>query len=86
MSVEDKYKENNIKAQQLVRIEIEKVKMGFSKKSIVQLESILNELEKTLKRNNLPLSYPRFIVDSWDFQDKLGIELLSLAELYERWK
>lgn len=86
MSVEEKYKENNIKVQQLVRIEIEKVKMGISNKSIVQLESILKELEKTLKRNNLPLSYPRYIVDSWDFQDKLGIELLNLAELYERWK
>ena len=32
------------------------------------------------------LSYPRIIIDSWDFQDKLGMELLDLAELYEHWK
>lgn len=47
---------------------------------------ILEELEQTLNNKCLPLSYPRIVVDSWDFQDKLGMELLDLAELYKRWK
>lgn len=86
MSVEEKYKKKNVGVQQHVRNEIEKIKKGLSKKDIVQLNVILEELEKTLNNKCLPLSYPRIVVDSWDFQDKLGIELLDLAELYRRWR
>lgn len=86
MSIEEKLKKDNVNVQQQVKIEIENIKKGHSKKNIDQLNMILKELEGMLKIKNLPLSYPRFIVDSWDIQDKLGIELLKVAELYKRWK
>ena len=86
MSIEEKYKKNNGNVQQHVRCEIENIKNGFSKKNLVQLSVILEELEKMLNNKNLPLSYPRIIVDTWDFQDELGMELLNLAELYKRWR
>lgn len=53
---------------------MENIKKGISKK-LTQLNVILEELEKTLNNKCLPLSYPRIIVDSWDFQDILGMEL-----------
>ena len=56
--------------QQQIRLEIENIKKGNSKKNIDQLNAILEELRKTLSNKNLPLSFPRIIVDSWDFQDK----------------
>lgn len=86
MSIEEKYKKKNIDVQQKIRREIENVKEGISKKNLNQLNLILEELEKTEKDKCLPLSYPRLIVDSWDFHDKLGLELLDLADLYKRWK
>ncbi len=85
MSIEEKYKKNNVDVQQRVRSEMENIKKGISKKNLAQLSVILEELEKTLNNKCLPLCYPRIIVDSWDFQDKLGMELLNLAELYKRW-
>lgn len=86
MSIEDKYKKKNVDIQQHVKSEIENIKKGLSKKNLVQLGMILEELEKMLNSKCLPLSYPRIIVDSWDFHDKLGMELLDLAELYKHWK
>lgn len=86
MSIEEKHKKNNMDVQQHVKSEMENIKKGHSKKNLVQLTVILEELEKTLNYKCLPISYPRIIVDSWDFQDKLGKELLDLAELYKRWK
>ena len=69
MSIEEKYKKKNVDIQQHVRREMENIKKGISKKNLVQLNVILDELEKTLNNKCLPLSYPRIIVDSWDFQD-----------------
>lgn len=86
MSIEEKYKKNNMDVQQHIKSEMENIKKGLSKKNLVQLSAILEELEKTLNNKCLPLSYPRIIIDSWDFQDKLGMELLDLAELYKHWK
>ncbi len=76
MSIEEKYKKKNVDIQQHVRSEMENIKKGISKKNLVQLNVILDELEKTLNNKCLPLSYPRIIVDSWDFQDKLVFHLL----------
>ena len=76
MSIEEKYKKKNVDIQQHVRSEMENIKKGISKKNLVQLNVILDELEKTLNYKCLPLSYPRIIVDSWDFQDKLVFHLL----------
>ena len=50
------------------------------------LNEILVELKKMLNNKCLQLSYPRIIIDSWDFKDELGIKLLDLAELYKRMK
>lgn len=86
MSIEERYKKNNVDVQQQIKLEMENIKKGIGKKNLVQLNVILEELEKTLNNKCLPLSYPRIIVDSWDFQDKLGMELLDLAELYKRWE
>ena len=85
MLLEDKYKKN-IDIQLRVRREMEYVQKGQSNKNYAQLSSILEELEKMLNSKNLKLCYPRMIVDSWDFTDELGLELLDLAELYKRWK
>lgn len=60
--------------------------MVEAKKNKTQLISILKELEKTMIRKCLPLLYPRVIVDSWNHEDGLGIELLELAELYRKMK
>lgn len=86
MSIEEKYKKKNMDVQQQVKSELINVKKGLSDKNIVQLGTILKELEKILNNKCLPLSYPRIIVDSWDYHDKLGMELLDLAKLYNRWK
>ncbi len=86
MSLEDKYKKKNIDIQLRVRREMEYVQKGQSNKNYAQLSNILEELEKMLNSKNLKLCYPRMIVDSWDFTDELGLELLDLAELYKRWK
>ena len=86
MSLEDKYKKKNIDIQLRVRREMEYVQKGQSNKNYAQLSNILEELEKMLNSKNLKLCYPKMIVDSWDFTDELGLELLDLAELYKRWK
>ena len=86
MSLEDKYNKKNIDIQLRVRREMEYVQKGQSNKNYAQLSNILEELEKMLNSKNLKLCYPRMIVDSWDFTDELGLELLDLAEVYKRWK
>lgn len=85
MSIETRFKEKNNIIQQQVKIEIDRIKKGQSKKNYDQLHFILEELEKMMNNKCLPIYYPRMIVDSWDFNDKLGLELLDLAELYKRW-
>ena len=73
------YKRNS-ELQQKIKLEIEKVKMGQSKKNMVQLQTILTELQKSNMQKNVILSYPRIIVDSWDYSDQLGMELLELEK------
>lgn len=86
MSVESKYKKINMDIQQEIKREMENAKNGKSTKDYTQLRNILEELEKMMNDKCLPLSYPRIIVDSWDFTDELGLGLLELAEIYKRWK
>lgn len=86
MSVESKYKKKNMDIQQQIKKEMENAKNGKSTKDYTQLRNILEELEKMMNDKCLPLSYPRIIVDSWDFTDELGLGLLELAEIYKRWK
>lgn len=83
MSVEKSLKKRNEELQQKIVLEIEKVKEGRSSKNLGQLQIILEELQNSTKIKNGILSYPRIIIDSWDYSDKLGIELIELAELYK---
>ena len=84
MSIEENFNKRNSKLQQKIELEIEKVKVGQSKKNMVQLQTILAELQKSNMQKNVILSYPRIIVDSWDYSDELGVELLERAELYRK--
>ena len=83
MSIEENFNKRNSELQQKIELE-EKVKVGQSKKNMVQLQTILTELQKSNTQKNIILSYPRIIVDSWDYSDQLGMELLGLAELYKK--
>lgn len=72
-----------------IESEIELVNKGLKKRSIHQLETIINDVKIMIKikDSNLFLpSYPRFIIDSWDYSDLLGIELLKFNELYRKIK
>ena len=80
MTIEENFNKRNSELQQKIKLEIEKVKMGQSKKNMVQLQTILTELQKSNMQKNVILSYPRIIVDSWDYSDQLGMELLELEE------
>lgn len=86
MSIEEKFKSRNLIMQNKVKEEIDKVTNGTSSKNLSQLHTILEELNQMLIEKQLPVKFSRFIVDSWDYQDELGIELLDLASLYKRWK
>lgn len=76
--------EKNIKLQKSIIKEIENVHKGLSNKSINQLETILIELKKIEKGENIILAYPRFIIDTWDFEDLLAYELMELFEIYKK--
>lgn len=72
-----------------IESEIELVNKGLKKRSNHQLETIINDVKIMIKikDSNLFLpSYPRFIIDSWDYNDSLGIELLKFNELYRKIK
>ncbi len=82
---EDKY----IELIQTVENEIDLVKNGLKERSNQQLKTIifdLNKMNDIRNSNQFVPSYPRFIVDSWDFSDSLGIELLKFYELYKKIK
>ncbi|MCI8925889.1 MAG: hypothetical protein HFI45_18255 [Lachnospiraceae bacterium] len=84
MPITEKLSKKNNELQKKVISEIEKVKVGQSKKNILQLQTILNELQNSDKKRDMTLSYPRTIIDSWDYSDQLGNELIELAELYKK--
>ncbi len=83
MSIEE-YKKRNSLLQEKIIAEIEEVKRGKSAKNMLQLQGILEELKNSSVKKNISLYYPRVIVDSWDYSDQLGIELMELAALYEK--
>ena len=77
MSLEERFKKKNSELQQKIEVEIVKVKEGQSKRNMVQLQTILIELQASSRQRNVTLSYPRIIIDSWDYSDQLGVELWS---------
>ena len=84
MPLEEQFIKRNGELQQKVKEEIEKVKEGQSERNIVQLQTILSELQTSSRQKNIILSYPRIIIDSWDYSDYLGMELVELSELYKK--
>ena len=84
MSLEERFNKKNSELQQKIEVEIVKVKEGQSKRNMVQLQTILSELQTSSRQKNIILSYPRIIIDSWDYSDYLGMELVELAELYKK--
>ena len=77
------YNEIMIKLQK----EIDEARKGVSKKSMQQLLTIMGDIQQMSEVRNdkafLP-SYPRFIIESWDFTDPLGMELIKLLEIYKK--
>lgn len=86
MTIEDKFYGKNRELQKKILVEIDNVKNGLSKKNISQLETILRELRNSEKDRGIVLNYPRMIIDSWDYSDMLGVELIELAEMYKKIK
>ena len=84
MSIEENFNKRNSELQQKKEFEIEKEKERQTKKKILTTQTILTELQKSNTQKNIILSYPQIIVDSWDYSDQLGMELLGLAELYKK--
>ncbi|WP_027296625.1 hypothetical protein [Robinsoniella sp. KNHs210] len=86
MSIEEIFYNKNLELQQKVKDEILSSKKRASSKNIFQLNTILEELEKIEKQKNITLKYPRIIIDSWDYSDNLGLELIELAKIYGKIK
>lgn len=84
MSLEEKMFDKNIELKNKVSDEIKRVQKGESKKNLYQLQTILNELYLIEQGKELILSYPRLILDSWDYSDSLGLELLEFAEKHKK--
>ena len=86
MILKEEFIKKNTELTRKVIEEIANVQKGLSKKNILQLNSILHELNLMVKQKNLNIYYPRIIVDSWDHSDQLGFELLELSDLYKKIK
>ena len=84
MTLEEKFMKKNVELKSKVLDEIKNVQQGLSMKSKLQLETILDELNIMEKHKNQNISYPRIIIDSWDYSDQLGSELIELVNLYKR--
>ena len=61
MSLEERFNKKNSELQQKIEVEIEKVKKGQSKKNMVQLQTILIELQASSRQKNVILSLIKVI-------------------------
>lgn len=84
MALEERFLIENLELQNKVLQEIADIKQGRSNKDIFQLNSILTELRKMEAARGLNISFPRMIVDSWEYTDELGSRLLGLFYLYRK--
>ena len=73
----------NEKLQGRIKNEIELAVNGKSKRNIEQLNFILNELKTVKEGQRKNLIYPRMLIDSWDYNDDLTLELFEFADLYK---
>lgn len=67
--------------------EIIRAEQKLSDKPVMQLKTIKQEVEIMQRVRNPKVfkpSYGRVLVDGWDYKDKLFLELLELASLYEK--
>lgn len=79
-------KTKNLILQKKIKRELECVEQGKSKRNKSELLCILKELR--LAEDNLDYNFffPRAIIDSWDYSDELGFDLMSLVSLYKNRK
>ena len=56
MSLEERFNKKNSELQQKIEVEIVKVKEGQSKRNMVQLQTILIELQASSRQRNVELS------------------------------
>ena len=84
MTIEEKFTKKNIELKSKVQTEIQNVQLGLGVKNISQLKTILNEINLMKENPNIHVTYPRIIIDSWDYSDQLGLELIELSDLYKK--
>lgn len=84
MTIEEKFTRKNIELKNKVQTEIQNVQLGLSVKNVSQLKTILNELNLMKENPHIYVTYPRIIIDSWDYSDQLGLELIELSDLYKK--
>lgn len=64
--------------------EINAHKLGKGRDGTInQLENICKEIELMVESLNYIPSYPRAIVDTWDYSSELGKQLLELYSIYK---
>lgn len=86
MTVEENYRIKNLELQKKIEMELEYIHQGKSKKNICQLQCILSELKRAEHTYGNTFYFPRFIIDSWDYSDELGVDLMELVDLYKKLK
>ncbi len=84
MCSDEKLRKKIKEVEGLLHAEIEKIDLGRSEKNKCQMLEILKEISEIKENKEYVLSFPRAIVDSWDYSDKLGSELLSVANLHKQ--
>jgi len=81
-TVKFKIEAENVKIKLASEINAHKSGKG-SDGTINQLENIYKEIELMVESLNYIPSYPRVIVDTWDYSSELGKQLLDLYEIYK---
>ena len=74
----------NKEIQELVQNEMKNNIMDLEEWRINNLKQILFELKQSEKNPTYILSYPRYIIDQWEFDNPLIVKLLEYAEDIER--
>lgn len=82
LKLEDLIKNKEI--QELVQNEMKNNMIDIDGWSINNLKQILFELKQLEKNPTYVLSYPRYIIDQWEFDNPLIVKLLEYAEDIKR--
>jgi hypothetical protein len=72
--------------QLILREEIKNSEQELCGKSIQQLKTIHDELEYMKIKKGFKPDFPRFIIDSWNFDDELGQDLMGFLTIYKKLK